>query len=143
MSTSQNPHKTFSVTVSHVMEPVGWQFFQDGQWYNGDDRIKDHRSNTEAAGMPVRDVFAMVDHAEAQKSLASDIPKLDLDLSDVLNKAQAIAEKSIEPWGDKNFRHGAYKHQVYGNTDWALARIIWTQAVVSTIEAVKSLGKVK
>lgn len=38
-------------------EPVGWQFYQDGKWWNGDDRIKDHRKNTEEAGYPVRDVY--------------------------------------------------------------------------------------
>lgn len=40
------------------VEPVGWQFYQDGKWWHGDDRIKDHRKNTEAAGYPVRDVYA-------------------------------------------------------------------------------------
>ena len=38
--------------------PVGWQFYQDGKWWNGDDRVKDHRKNTVAAGVPVRDVYA-------------------------------------------------------------------------------------
>ena len=38
--------------------PVGWQFFYDGKWWNGDDRIEGHRENTEAAGYPVRDVYA-------------------------------------------------------------------------------------
>lgn len=37
-------------------EPCGWQFFQDGQWYNGSDR-HDHRKHTEAAGFPTRDVY--------------------------------------------------------------------------------------
>ncbi|MCQ4302255.1 hypothetical protein NAV11_20265 [Pseudomonas songnenensis] len=39
-------------------QPVTWQFYQDGKWWNGDDRIKDHRKNTEAAGIPVRDLYA-------------------------------------------------------------------------------------
>ena len=39
-------------------EPVAWQFYQDGQWWNGEDRIKDHRVNTAAAGYPVRDLYA-------------------------------------------------------------------------------------
>lgn len=39
-------------------EPAGWQFYQDGKWWNGDDRIKDHRANTEAAGYQTRDVYA-------------------------------------------------------------------------------------
>lgn len=50
--------KLYSTTPTVQGEPVGWQFYQDGKWWNGDDRIKDHRKNTEAAGMPVRDVYA-------------------------------------------------------------------------------------
>lgn len=46
-------------------EPVGWQFLQDGKWWNGDDRIKDHRLNTEAAGYPTRNVFASQPAAQA------------------------------------------------------------------------------
>lgn len=38
-------------------QPVSWQFYQDGKWWNGDDRIKDHRKNTEAAGIQVRDLY--------------------------------------------------------------------------------------
>lgn len=39
-------------------DPVGWQFLDNGQWHNGDDRIKDHRANTEAAGYQTRNVYA-------------------------------------------------------------------------------------
>jgi len=39
-------------------EAVGWQFYQDGKWWYGDDRIKDHRKNTREAGFRVRDVYA-------------------------------------------------------------------------------------
>src|SRR5690606_30676302 len=39
-------------------EPVGWQFYEDGEWHDGSRKIKDHRKNTEAAGIPTRDVFA-------------------------------------------------------------------------------------
>ena len=42
----------------YMLEPVGWQFYQDGKWWNGDDQIKDHRKNTEEAGFRVRDVYA-------------------------------------------------------------------------------------
>ena len=38
-------------------EVVAWQFYQDGKWYFGDDTIKDHRANTEAAGFPIRELF--------------------------------------------------------------------------------------
>lgn len=44
--------------AGYVRVPVGWQFYQDGKWWHGDDRIKDHRKNTEEAGFPVRDVYA-------------------------------------------------------------------------------------
>jgi hypothetical protein len=39
-----------------VQEPCGWQFYQDGKWHNGME-INNHRANTEAAGVPVRDVY--------------------------------------------------------------------------------------
>lgn len=44
--------------AGYARVPVGWQFYQDGKWWHGDDRIKDHRKNTEEAGFPVRDVYA-------------------------------------------------------------------------------------
>lgn len=47
-------------------EPVGWQFYQHGEWWNGDHRIKDHRKNTEEAGFRVRDVYAGPQPAEQQ-----------------------------------------------------------------------------
>jgi hypothetical protein len=37
-------------------EPCGWQFYQDGKWHNGME-TNNHRANTEAAGIPVRDVY--------------------------------------------------------------------------------------
>jgi hypothetical protein len=37
-------------------EPVGWQFYDNGKWFNG--MPGDHRANTEAAGIPVRDLYA-------------------------------------------------------------------------------------
>lgn len=40
------------------LTPVAWQFLSDGKWHNGDDRIKDHRKNTEEAGYPTRDLYA-------------------------------------------------------------------------------------
>lgn len=52
-------------------EPAGWQFYQDGKWWNGDDRIKDHRKNTEDAGYPVRDVFAQADPGEVERLRAA------------------------------------------------------------------------
>lgn len=54
-------------------EPVGWQFYQQGRWWNGDDRIKDHRKNTEEAGIPTRDVFVELTgeyHADCSNLLA-------------------------------------------------------------------------
>jgi len=37
-------------------EPCGWQFYQDGKWHNGME-TSNHRANTEAAGIPVRNVY--------------------------------------------------------------------------------------
>lgn len=48
----------FARPAQTEQQPVSWQFYQDGKWWNGDDRIKDHRKNTEAAGIPVRDLYA-------------------------------------------------------------------------------------
>ena len=45
-------------TPAVQMEVVGWQFYEDGKWWNGDDRIKDHRKNTKEGGYPIRDVYA-------------------------------------------------------------------------------------
>lgn len=39
-------------------EPVAWQFYDQGRWWNGDDRIKDHRENTENAGYTIRNLYA-------------------------------------------------------------------------------------
>lgn len=46
--------------MSNECKPVpdAWQFLSDGKWHNGDDRIKDHRKNTEEAGYPTRDLYA-------------------------------------------------------------------------------------
>lgn len=48
-------------------EIVGWQFYQQSKWWNGDYRIKDHRKNTEAAGIPTRDVYTHADPAEVER----------------------------------------------------------------------------
>lgn len=40
-----------------ALVPCGWQFYQDGKWNNGME-VNNHRQNTEAAGIPIRDVFA-------------------------------------------------------------------------------------
>lgn len=47
-------------------EPVAWQFFQDGKWHNGMD-TKNHRTNTEAAGFPTRDLYTHPAPAVAQE----------------------------------------------------------------------------
>jgi|SRR5690554_6847242 len=60
-----------SVAPAVQAEPVGWQFYEDGRWWNGDDRIKDHRKNTEAAGVPVRDVYAAPQPTEQREPVAS------------------------------------------------------------------------
>jgi hypothetical protein len=37
-------------------EPVAWQFLQNGKWHNGTE-FHSHRKNTEAAGIPIRDLY--------------------------------------------------------------------------------------
>lgn len=50
----------FEVVQSETfLDPVAWQFYQDGEWHNGCDRIPNHRKNTEAAGFPVRNLYAV------------------------------------------------------------------------------------
>ena len=39
-----------------TQEPVAWQFFRGGRWHNGTE-FYDHRKHTEAAGVPVRDLY--------------------------------------------------------------------------------------
>jgi hypothetical protein len=39
-----------------AQEPCGWQFYQDGKWHNGME-TSNHRANTEAAGVPTRNVY--------------------------------------------------------------------------------------
>ena len=53
-------------------EPVAWQFYQDGKWWNGDDRIKDHRKNTENSGYKTRELYAeqpepAADHTQCEE----------------------------------------------------------------------------
>lgn len=38
-------------------------------------------------------------------------------------------EDGIEEWGKGKFRHGRYTGQLYGNTDWAFARLVWSAAL--------------
>jgi hypothetical protein len=45
-----------AIAVLDKQEPCGWQYYQDGKWHNGME-INNHRANTEAAGIPVRDVY--------------------------------------------------------------------------------------
>jgi hypothetical protein len=49
-----------------VQEPCGWQFYQDGKWHNGME-TSNHRANTEAAGIPVRDVYPSPHAAPVQE----------------------------------------------------------------------------
>jgi hypothetical protein len=53
-------------------KPVAWQFYQDGAWHNGDDRIKGHRANTEEAGYPVRDLYAAPQNSDTVSEFEPD-----------------------------------------------------------------------
>lgn len=46
--------------IAELGEPVGWQFHQDGEWFNGSDKFQ-HKKNTIEAGYPVREIFALKD----------------------------------------------------------------------------------
>ena len=62
---------TQSAAQGWKLVPVGWQFYEDGKWWNGDDRSKDHRKNTEEARFPIRDVYA-VEQQSAQPDAAQE-----------------------------------------------------------------------
>lgn len=47
------------IAALQAAEPVAWQFYEDGEWHSGDRKIAGYRRNTEAAGIPVRDLFAL------------------------------------------------------------------------------------
>jgi hypothetical protein len=47
-------------TASAVVPSGVWQFYQDGEWHTGINNIH-HRSDTEAAGYKVRDLWATQD----------------------------------------------------------------------------------
>jgi len=63
-----------SAPAPAAQEPMAWQFFQDGRWWNGYDNIPDHRANTEAAGIPTRDLYASPPTAEQPKASCQWIP---------------------------------------------------------------------
>lgn len=53
----QNPYRaTPPQRKEPEQEPCGWQYYHDGKWHNGLE-TNNHRANTEAAGVPVRDVY--------------------------------------------------------------------------------------
>lgn len=82
--------------------PVGWQFYQDGKWWNGDDRIRDHRANTEAAGYPVRDVYAA---APAQPAAHPDDAAVDRFAVAMKAKLAKAREKGRHGWQTASAAH--------------------------------------
>lgn len=48
-----------AIAALQAAEPAAWQFYEDGEWHSGDRKIAGYRRNTEAAGIPVRDLFAL------------------------------------------------------------------------------------
>lgn len=69
-------------------EPVGWQFYQHGEWRNGDNTIKDHKKATEEAGFRVRDVYAA--------------PQPAPDVSALVDALEQIAELPMNPCSTEN-----------------------------------------
>lgn len=70
-------------------EPVGWQFYQVGKWWHGDDLIKDHRKNTEEAGYLTRDVYAAPPPTEHKP--CPDVTKLSREALGELIKGMAVS----------------------------------------------------
>ena len=40
------------------LEQTGWQFYQDGEWFNGSDK-NNHKQNTIDGGYQVRELYAL------------------------------------------------------------------------------------
>ena len=66
---------TQSAAQGWKLAPVGWQFYEDGKWWNGDDRSKDHRKNTEEARYPIRDVYAVEQQSAPPEAAPLQMPK--------------------------------------------------------------------
>lgn len=58
-------------------EPVAWQFYDDGNWYNGVNN-NGHRRNTEKAGYRVRDLYPAPQPATLPSELDNDSGFVDL-----------------------------------------------------------------
>ena len=56
--------------LAEQQEPCGWQFYQDGKWHNGME-TNNHRANTEAAGVAVRDVYPSPQPAQQQEPVTN------------------------------------------------------------------------
>ena len=86
---------------------VTWQFYQDGKWWNGDDRIKDHRANTEAAGIPIRELFtAPQPVAQNVEWFFYDAENGNIELCETKEEALSKAQKAVdfcfdECWSDE------------------------------------------
>jgi len=61
-----------ALSQREAAEPVGWQFFQDGKWWNGSDH-NDHRKNTEEAGFPVRELYTAPPSREVPEEWKSEL----------------------------------------------------------------------
>jgi chromosome segregation ATPase len=74
--------------------PVAWQFYEDKRWWNGDERIPNHRANTEAAGIPVRNLYT------ASTAMQQEIERLREALEELLyartDKAEAMAKAALK-----------------------------------------------
>lgn len=76
-------------------QSVAWQFYQDGKWHTGMDAPHKHREYTEAAGYPVRDLYAgPVINAPASDPVQVPLPLADrlLSRSDTTDYQLACAE---------------------------------------------------
>lgn len=88
-------------------EAVAWQFYQDGKWWNGDDSIKAHRANTEAAGIPIRELFtAPPPVAQNVEWFFYDAENGNIEICETKEEALSKAQKAVdfcfdECWSDE------------------------------------------
>jgi hypothetical protein len=78
-----------SVTApASEQKPVWWQFFQDGEWHMGFKHPENHCANTEAAGYPVRDLYA----GPVMNAPSSDVVQVPRELQDEAEHCAFVLE---------------------------------------------------
>jgi hypothetical protein len=71
-----------AIAEAEKQEPCGWQFYQNGEWNNGME-TNNHRENTEAAGIPTRNVYPAAQPVVPTKEMIDAAERIDWADSDV------------------------------------------------------------